>query len=280
MLRLCATPIGNMEDITLRVLNALRDADEIWCEDTRHTLQLLNHFSIKKPLVSCHAHNEGERVERLVAALQENREIVYVSDAGMPGISDPGAVLVRACVEHQLPYTVLPGACAAVTAAVLSGLPCDDFTFFGFLPRSGRLRREAIQAVGACGHLAILYESPHRVAETFSDLHDVLGDREAALCRELTKKFETVVRGTLSSLAGTFQAEEPKGECVLLISCPHVEATEETVQKQELTLDALLNELLSGGLSTRDAAQEAAVRLNVKKKVAYQRALELQGGAS
>ena len=280
MLKLCATPIGNMDDITLRVLNALRDADEIWCEDTRHTLQLLNHFSIKKPLVSCHAHNEEERVERLVAALQENREIVYVSDAGMPGISDPGAVLVRACVEHQLPYTVLPGACAAVTAAVLSGLPCDDFTFFGFLPRSGRLRRDAIRAVGDCGHLAILYESPHRVAETFSDLHDALGDREAALCRELTKKFETVVRGTLSSLAWTFQAEEPKGECVLLISCPRMEGTEETSQKQELTLNALLSELLSGGLSTRDAAQEAAIRLNIKKKVAYQRALELQGGAS
>ena len=200
MLKLVATPIGNLGDITLRALESLREADVIFAEDTRRTLQLLNHFSIKKPLVSCHAHNEAARANELVALLEQGREVVFVSDAGTPGISDPGAALVQACVEHGLPFTVLPGASAVLAAAVLSGLPCTAFSFFGFLPRDGRARRDAIRAIGACGHLALLYESPHRVAGTLADLAAALGDLPAALLRELTKKFETAERGTLSRL--------------------------------------------------------------------------------
>lgn len=272
MLKLCATPIGNMEDITLRVLNALKEADAVWCEDTRHTLQLLNHFDIKKPLVSCHAHNEQERCKELVEELRLGKEIVYVSDAGMPGISDPGAVLVRTCREQGLPYTVLPGASAVLMSAVLSGLPCDDFSFFGFLPRSGRIRRELIEKIGRCGHLAILYESPHRVGETFEDLYKALGDLPAALCRELTKKFETADTGTLASLAEKYREEEPKGECVILVLCS--EQQKEEPLAEDIT--ALLARLMEEGLSVKDAAKEAASRTKRNKKECYRMALAMK----
>lgn len=274
MLKLVATPIGNLDDITLRALDALREADIVFAEDTRRTLQLLNHFGIRKPLVSCRAQNEAVRAEELVPLLEAGREIVYTSDAGMPGISDPGAVLVRTCIEHGLPFTVLPGASAVLTAAVLSGLPCASFSFFGFLPRDGRARREAIAAIGACGHLALLYESPHRVAGTLADLAAALGERPAALLRELTKRHETVERGMLSTLAERFAAEAPRGECVIAVladrrdPCPQADAG---------ALDAALSALLQAGLSVRDAAAEAAKSAGVSKKTAYARALEIRG---
>lgn len=278
MLKLVATPIGNLDDITLRALTALREADVIYAEDTRHTLQLLNRFDIKKPLVSCHAHNELQRAPQLVEELKAGKEIVYVSDAGMPGISDPGAVLVGACVENGLPFTVLPGASAVLTAAVLSGLPCAQFSFFGFIPRSGKQRREAIAAIGRSGHLSLLYESPNRVADTFRDLFEALGDRPAALTRELTKKFETAVRGTLSSLAEQFEAEPPKGECVIAVFCGA--GTEEADPEADaLSLDRVLTEALASGLRVKEAAALAAEKLNVPKKDAYARALALKEAA-
>ena len=274
MLKLVATPIGNLGDITLRALEALREADVIYAEDTRHTLQLLNHFSIKKPLVSCHSYNEQERAAQIVPLLREGQEIVYVSDAGMPGVSDPGAALVGACVENDLPYTVLPGASAVLTAAVLSGLPCAAFSFFGFLPRDGKQRREAIAAIGACGHLALLYESPHRVADTFRDLYRALGDRPAALLRELTKRFETAHRGTLSSLAEQFAAEPPRGECVIAVLCER--AADAAAEASGEALDALLGALLREGASVKDAARQAAEQTGATKKSAYARALALR----
>lgn len=275
MLKLVATPIGNLEDITLRALNALKEADCVFAEDTRHTLQLLNHFGIKAPLVSCHAHNEQQRVPQLVELLTEGKEVVYVSDAGMPGISDPGAVLVQACIENGLPYTVIPGASAVLTAAVLSGLPCAQFSFFGFIPRSGKARREAIAAMGSCGHLALLYESPHRVADTFSDLYAALGDRPAALMRELTKKFETAERGTLSSLAERFASEPPKGECVIAVFCGA--GTEQAEPASDASsLDAILTDALRSGMRVKEAAALAAEKLGIPKKDAYARALELR----
>lgn len=274
MLKLVATPIGNLGDITLRALEALREADVVYAEDTRHTLQLLNHFEIKKPLVSCHAHNEQARAAEIVPLLAEGKELVFVSDAGMPGISDPGAALVHVCIEHALPYTVLPGASAVLTAAVLSGLPCGAFSFFGFLPRDGRSRREAIAAIGACGHLALIYESPHRAADTLQELCEALGDLPAALLRELTKKFETAERGTLASLAARFAEEPPRGECVLAVLCSRAHAAE---VQQKPSLDALLTALLESGLSVKDAAAEAAARTGMPKKQAYARALALRG---
>ena len=177
MLTLIATPIGNLSDITYRAVETLRAADVVYCEDTRRTLQLLNHLDIKKTLVSCHEHNERERAEEVVSHLRAGRSVAYVSDAGMPGISDPGAALVSACIAAGLPYTVLPGASAVLTAAVLSGLPCRTFSFYGFLPRDSKGRRAYLERIAACGQLAILYESPHRVGATLAALRDALGER-------------------------------------------------------------------------------------------------------
>ena len=266
MLYLVATPIGNLQDITLRALETLRACDAVYCEDTRRTGQLLAHFSIEKPLVSCHAHNEKARSAEVVKALTEGREIVYVSDAGMPGISDPGAALVSACIENQLPFTVLPGASAVLTAAVLSGIEPQPFSFYGFLPRETKPRKETLDRIASAEHLCILYESPHRVQNTLRDLYGRLGDCRAAVLRELTKKFESVYRGTLSELIGQFETE-PKGECVITV-LPERRAEENALDPEEL-IDRLLETM-----SVKDAAAEAAKALSIPKKAAYAMALE------
>lgn len=270
MLYLIATPIGNLGDITFRAAETLRDADEVWCEDTRHTAILLNHLGIKKPLVSCHEHTEKSRAALLTEKLRAGLSIAYVSDAGMPGISDPGALLVQACIEEGLAYTVLPGACAFVTAAVLSGLDASALCFFGFLPRTGRERKERLEKIAACSCTAILYESPHRVHDTLGELLALLGDTEACLCRELTKLHETAHRGTLSSLFDETGETEVKGECVLLVSVPEKKGTEHAEDP-----DVLLKRLL-GEMSTKDAANEAARLTGIPKKQAYARALEIK----
>ena len=268
MLYLVATPIGNLGDLSPRAIEVLSSVDTVYCEDTRHTGLLLNHFNIKKPTRSLHTHNERERTGEVVAALKEGRDIAYVSDAGMPGISDPGAMLVEACQKEGLRHTVIPGASAAVIAAVLSGLPAQPFSFFGFLPRDAKPRREMLDAIAPLHHQVILYESPHRVQATLGDLLDRFGDGPAAVLRELTKKFETVVTGSLSELIERF-AEEPKGECVIAFIPGH--KTEEDAPD----LDTLLKDLLKSE-SVKDAAAIAAERLSLPKKQVYKRALELK----
>lgn len=272
MLYLCATPIGNLGDITLRVIDAFRSCDAVYCEDTRRTLQLLNHLGIQKPLVSCHSHNERARADEVANRVSAGETIVYASDAGMPGISDPGAALVAACVERELPFTVLPGASAVLTAAILSGLPPQPFTFFGFFPRENKPQRKLLEAIASCGHLAIVYESPQRVQKTLQALEAYLGpDCPAALLRELTKKFEEVLRGTLSDLVAQLETP-PKGECVIAVYAARTEAEAATPE----VLDEALRKLLDSGLSVRDAAAEAAQTLHVPKKDAYARALLLR----
>ena len=268
MLYLVATPIGNLGDLSPRAIEVLSAVDTIYCEDTRHTGLLLNHFNIKKPTRSLHTHNERERTEEVIAALKGGRDIAYVSDAGMPGISDPGAMLVEACRREHLPHTVIPGASAAVIAAVLSGLPAQPFSFFGFLPRESAPRREMLDAIAPLRHQVILYESPHRVQATLRDLLDRFGDGPAAVLRELTKKFETVVTGTLSELIERFK-EEPKGECVIAF-IPGQKA-EAALPDLDETLRALLKTE-----SVKDAAAIAAERLSLPKKQVYRRALELK----
>lgn len=270
MLYLIATPIGNLGDITYRAVETLRAADEIWCEDTRHTVILLNYLEIKKPLVSCHEHTEKSRAALLTEKLRAGLNIAYVSDAGMPGISDPGALLAQECIKEGLPYTVLPGACAFVTAAVLSGLDTATLCFFGFLPRTGRERKERLEKIAACGCTAILYESPHRVHDTLSELEKLLGDAPACLCRELTKLHETAHRGTLQSLFAETGETEVKGECVLLIAVPE---KKQTVCEEDA--DTLLRRFLKE-MSTKDAANEAARLTGLNKKQLYARALELK----
>ncbi len=265
MLLLCATPIGNLGDITLRVRDALSVCDAIYCEDTRHTLTLLNHLQVKKPLVSCHQHNEAARAEEIASRLAAGETIVYVSDAGMPGISDPGALLIRMCIERNLAYTVLPGASAVTTAAVLCGFPAQPFTFYGFFPREKKEQKALLTELLSLDHLALFYESPNRVSATLKTLYDALGDLDAALCRELTKLHEEVRRGTLSSLCEAYQIEPPRGECVLAVLCKK-RAKEPPTDAER---DAYLASLLKEGLSVKDASIRAQTERGIPKKEAY-----------
>jgi 16S rRNA (cytidine1402-2'-O)-methyltransferase len=214
---LVPTPIGNRDDLTLRALEILKSADRIACEDTRHSSPLLAHHGIPhKPLVSLHEHNEARRIPELIAAAKAGETIAVVTDAGMPGVSDPGYRLVHACLEAEVPLEVLPGPSAVLTALVGSGLPCHAFRFGGFLPvKSGR-RRQALEAGLATGETAIFFESPHRLLGTLELLAEIQPGARVCVARELTKKFETYHRGTAQELAAWFSEHPPKGEIVLL----------------------------------------------------------------
>ncbi|MBQ3552587.1 MAG: 16S rRNA (cytidine(1402)-2'-O)-methyltransferase [Clostridia bacterium] len=270
-LYLCATPIGNLGDITLRALSLLFCADAIYAEDTRNTLKLLNHYGIKKPIISCHEHNERIRGAEIAEKIAAGYVIVYVSDAGMPGISDPGRILIEECVKKGVFYTVIPGASAAATAHVLSGLS-DTYRFEGFLPRDNGARKKRINALRFDECCLIFYESPLRVAALMLELYELLGDRDASLVREITKLHESVVSGTLKSLYEKFSAQPPKGECVLVVA---------GAKDEELTgtedIDMLLRRLLDSGYSARDAAKEAARLMGIPKNDAYRLALDIIG---
>lgn len=217
MLYLVATPIGNLGDITLRALEALREVDFVASEDTRKTGLLLKHFDIKKPQIAFHEHNEEKAGQRIVALLQEGQSVAVVSDAGTPGVADPGYTLVRKAVDLDLPVTMIPGPSAVIMALVLSGLPSHSFTFRGFPPRKGGKRRTFLEVDRDSPHTLIFYESPHRLREFLADALAVYGDRPAAVANELTKLFESVWRGTLSELIARFEETEPRGEYVVAI---------------------------------------------------------------
>ena len=272
MLTLIASPIGNLSDISFRAVEALRNADVVYCEDTRHSLVLLNHLGIRKTLVSCHEHNERARAEEIAERVRAGENVAYLSDAGMPGISDPGAVLVSVCAEQGLPYTVIPGASAVLTAVVLSGLPGGTFSFFGFLPRESKPRREMMDRVCRCGHLAILFESPHRVGPTLREFSERIPECRAALLRELTKRYESVERGTVRELAERYLSEEPKGECVIAICCSDRE--EQTVSDGEA--EQMLRRLLDAGSSAKDAAAQVSSETGIRKKTLYAKATEIK----
>lgn len=269
-LYLCPTPIGNMEDMTLRALRVLRECAAVYCEDTRNTGALMNKLSISKPLISCHEHNERARAEEIGRRVLEGEAIAFVSDAGMPGISDPGERLVTYCIENDIPFEVLPGASASLTALITSGLPSREACFVGFLPRSGKERREAVARLARHRGSLIIYESPLRVAATAAELAEAWGDRQAVLLRELTKLYQEAVRSTLSGLAVAYADKPPKGEAVLVIAG----ATEES---GEGSLEETLSRLLSEGISAKDAAKQASALLDVSRNEAYKMALELQG---
>jgi 16S rRNA (cytidine1402-2'-O)-methyltransferase len=220
----CPTPIGNLEDVTLRVLSALREADVVACEDTRRTRVLLDRYGVKARLVSYHEHNEQSRAGELVRKMREGQVVALVSDAGMPLVSDPGYVLVRACVAAGLPVEVLPGPSAAITALVASGLPADEWHFHGFLPRKKGELREVLagDVTSVAGHVSTLvaFESPRRLPATLAVLAELDPDREVAVCRELTKAHEEIVRGTAADLAARYEGNPPKGEVVLVLAPP------------------------------------------------------------
>jgi 16S rRNA (cytidine1402-2'-O)-methyltransferase len=218
MLYLIATPIGNLGDISLRALEVLKAVDTVASEDTRHTGQLLKRFEIDKPQLSFHEHNERQAGNKIVDLLAQGRDVALVSDAGTPGISDPGYTLVRRCIDEGLPFTMIPGASACVMALVLSGLPSHAFTFRGFPPRKPGQRRRFLEIDAASPHTLVFYESPHRVAALLDDAQAVYGDRQAALANDLTKLFERVDRGALSELRARVGDGELKGEYVLVIA--------------------------------------------------------------
>lgn len=216
-LYLCATPIGNLEDITLRVLRILKEADLIAAEDTRNSIKLLNHFGIRTPMTSYHEYNKVEKADQLVGLLLEGKNIALITDAGTPAISDPGEVLVAKCQEAAVPVTSLPGCCACITALTLSGLSTRRFCFEGFLPSDKKEKRFILDELKEETRTIILYEAPHHLKRTLQELTETLGQRRITLCRELTKKFETVTATTLEEAASYYEENEPRGEYVLVL---------------------------------------------------------------
>ena len=231
ILYLVATPIGNLEDITLRALRVLKEVDLIACEDTRHTRKLLSHFEISKPTISCHEHNERERVTELIAKLQSGANIALVSDAGTPLLSDPGYRLVREAIASGLQVVPIPGPSALLTALAASGLPIDEFTFAGFLPPRQTARKARLRELSKLDSTLVLYEAPHRIRQTLADCLEVLGDRQGAIARELTKLHEQFVRGSLSEIAGGLTEGSCRGEMVLLIGPPLADNLERPVSE-------------------------------------------------
>lgn len=218
MLYVVATPIGNLNDITMRALEALKSADVIAAEDTRHSIHLLRHFGIEKPLVSFHEHNEAMRTAQLAERLAAGETVALITDAGMPGVSDPGARLIAKCIEQQLPFTVLPGASAVLTAFVGSGFPIDRFSFRGFLPVKSGGRERELRSAAANEETVAFFESPYRLAKTLAACGEIMPDRQLCVARELTKKFEEFRRGTPAELLRHYTAHPPKGEITLVIA--------------------------------------------------------------
>jgi 16S rRNA (cytidine1402-2'-O)-methyltransferase len=218
VLYVVSTPIGNLDDITLRALDVLKSVDAIAAEDTRHSGNLLRHFEIRKPLVSYHEHNEAMRTAQLVERLQAGEKIALITDAGMPGVSDPGARLIAACIERNLPFTILPGASAVLTALIGSGFSAGRFCYRGFLPPKSGGREREVRSAAECETTSVFFESPHRILKTLAACAEIMPDRPLCVARELTKKFEEFRRGTAAELLAHYTAHPPKGEITLVVS--------------------------------------------------------------
>ncbi len=259
-----------MEDITIRVLNTLKTVDVIACEDTRHSLLLLNYYDIKKPLVSLHEHNEMKRGEEIIELLQSGKNVALISDAGMPGIQDPGFFLLKMLKEKNIPYTVLPGACALVTSVVASALAEKEFLFVGFLPRKKNLQTKYLKEIEKISCPIVFYEAPHRLIETIKNIYHQFGNRKITLCREITKKFEEYIHTDL----GTFLSSETniRGEFVFII--------EGYIQKQTIYTEAelikLLREQISAGKTKKDAVAYVTEKTNLPKKKIYALSIDMK----
>ena len=275
-LYLCATPIGNLEDMTFRVIRTLQEADLIAAEDTRNSIRLLNHFEIRTPMTSYHEYNKIEKGRKLVELLLEGKNIALVTDAGTPGISDPGEELVKMCYEAGVPVTSLPGASACVTALTLSGLPTRRFAFEAFLPADKKERQEILRDLVNETRTIILYEAPHRLAKTLGELHEALGSRRLTVCRELTKKHETAWQTTLEEAAAFYEAQPPRGECVLVIEGKSRQALreEEQAKWEELPLEEHMERYLSAGMDRKSAMKQVAKDRGVSKRDIYRELLD------
>jgi 16S rRNA (cytidine1402-2'-O)-methyltransferase len=278
-LYLVGTPIGNLEDITLRALRILQEADQIACEDTRHTQKLLNHYDIHKPLVSYHEHNEMTRAPELVVAMEQGQRIALVSDAGTPLVSDPGHRLVTLCLRHHLPVVPVPGPSALLAALSASGLPGEEFLFVGFLPSRKGERRRALEHLRIEERTIILYEAPHRIDELLADAREILGDRPACLAREVTKIHEEFRRGKLSDIESSLAEQPARGEITLLIGAPVTAAANHVATPQ--TLAERVDELIrQAKLDRKEALKLAAKERGLTHRAAYSQLLGIKADKS
>ncbi len=277
VLYVCPTPIGNLEDITIRVLNVLKSVDLIAAEDTRHTLKLLNHYDIKKPLTSYHEHNMKQKGKILIDKLLKGENIALVSDAGMPGISDPGEDLIRLAIENGVRVVGLPGPSASLLALVISGLPTNRFVFEGFLPSNKKERRERLNKIRKEDRTIIFYEAPHRLINSLKDMNEILGDRKIAVARELTKRYEEIFRGTLKEAINKFQKDGIKGEFVLVIEGAKIEDNEfDNNWWADITVKEHILFYINKGLGKKEAIKMVAKERNIPKRDVYKESLSLE----
>ena len=277
-LYLCATPIGNLEDITLRVLRTLKEVDLIAAEDTRNSIKLLNHFEIRTPMTSYHEYNKVDKAYQLVEKMQQGTNIALITDAGTPGISDPGEDLVRICYEQGIEVTSLPGAAACITALTLSGLPTRRFSFEAFLPKEKKERAAVLEELKNDTRTLIVYEAPHHLLGTLKELQNALGDRRLTVCRELTKKFETAFQTTFSEAIRYYEEQGVRGECVLVIEG---RSREELVQEAQQSWEAIsveehMEHYLSTGMDRKSAMKQVAKDRGVGKREIYQMLLKAE----
>lgn len=275
---LVATPIGNLEDITLRALNILKSVDFIAAEDTRQTLKLLNHFDIKKPLISYHEHNKIESGEKIIKQVIEGKNVALVTDAGTPGISDPGEGLVKLAIENNIPLYLIPGPAALIYGLVVSGISTSRFVFEGFLPTDKKGRKERINKLLDEERTIIFYEAPHKLIKTLEDLYSNFGDRKIALCRELTKKYEEIIRCSLSEAIKLYEDKKPLGEYVIVLEGKSKEQKE--IERINELKDIPINEhimmYINDGISKKDAIKKVAKERNLSKSEVYKYSIDIK----
>ena len=274
-LYLCATPIGNLEDMTFRVIRTLKEVDLIAAEDTRNSIKLLNHFEIKTPMTSYHEYNKIEKGHALVEKLLTGMNIALITDAGTPGISDPGEELVKMCYEAGITVTSLPGAAACITALTLSGLSTRRFAFEAFLPTDKKEREEVLKEMAAETRTIVMYEAPHRLVKTLKLLSERLGDRKVTVCRELTKRHETAFQSTLEGAVAYYEANDPKGECVIVIAGRSREEIrqEEKARWEDMSIEDHMEHYLKMGIDKKDAMKKVAKDRGVGKRDIYKELL-------
>lgn len=278
MLYLCATPIGNLEDMTFRVLDTLRNVDIIAAEDTRNSLKLMNHFQIKTAMTSYHEYNRVEKAHYLIGLMQEGKNVALITDAGTPAISDPGETLVALCQEAGIRATSLPGAAACITALTLSGLSTRRFCFEGFLPSDKREKRTVLEELAEESRTIIVYEAPHHLIRTLEELRSVLGDRKMTICREMTKKFETVMPTTLEGALKFYGENEPRGEYVLVIQGKSLEEKkkEAVLEWEKMTIEAHMQYYEEQGVERKEAMKMVAKDRGIGKREVYRMLLRFQ----
>ncbi|AOZ77245.1 tetrapyrrole methylase [Clostridium pasteurianum] len=276
-LYLVGTPIGNLKDITLRALDTLKECDIVAAEDTRQTLKLLNYFSIKKAMISYHKFNENDKSNEIIDLLLQDKNIALVSDAGMPGISDPGSVVIKKCIENNIPFEVIPGATALITALIYSGIDSNKFIFRGFLPRENKDKKRLLEEIKNYRETIIIYEAPHRLKKTMEIIMDVLGNRNIAICRELTKLHEEIYRGSIEKAIEYYDEKQPRGEYVLIISGKSDEDIERENKNKwdSLTIEDHILSYMNKGFTKKEAIKLTAKERCIPKSEVYKYSLKI-----